>query len=275
MPELPEVETIVNGLKGKLIGQQINKIQLVEPRILRSPVKNFLDSLPGCVVKNIRRRGKMIFITLSKRIQMLIHLKMTGQLLLTSQAFPLQRHIHLILELLPSGGFLFYRDVRRFGFFCLGSEDYINDLPIVKNLGPDALTLKWPEFLEVISDSRGRIKNLLLNQNSLAGIGNIYADEILFRAKINPVQSVAKLELGQKKSLYDSIQSILKEAIEKGGSSIRDYLDSDGQQGNFQLLHQVYGRAGTPCNVCGSPIQRVKFSSRSSHFCPNCQLLHP
>ncbi len=275
MPELPEVETIVNGLKRKLISQQISKIQLLEPKIIRSPVKNFLDSLPGCIVENIHRRGKMIFVSLSKNLQLLIHLKMTGQLLLTYQPLPLKKHTHLILELLPSGYSLVYVDIRRFGFFILGSEEEINTLPIVKNLGPDTLTLKWTNFLEIISLHRGKIKNLLLDQNLLAGIGNIYADEILFNAKIHPEVRAEKLNPDQKKVLYESIQSILIKAIEKGGSSIRDYLDSAGQPGNFQSLHKVYGRVANPCNLCGNTIQRVKVSSRSSYFCPNCQQPNP
>lgn len=271
MPELPEVESIVNGLRKVLIGQQIGKLHLLETRIIRSPLKDFKEQLPGCFFRDVQRKGKMILISFLPHLQLLIHLKMTGQLLLVSRPLPVMKHTHLIVKLFPRGDYLIYRDIRRFGFFFLGSTEAIIALTCLKNLGSDALTVTWVDFLRIFNKLKGKVKSRLLDQRFLAGIGNIYADEILFRAEIHPEQQIEDLGMDERKRIYDSMQLILKRAVNNGGSSIRDYLNSDGQPGQFQRFHNVYGREGQPCKRCAQPIQRIKLASRSSYFCPQCQ----
>lgn len=271
MPELPEVENIVRGLRKMLIGQQIGGIELLETRIIKSSLSDFKEQLPGSVFRDIQRIGKIIVISFSHGLKMIIHLKMTGQLLVHLQPRPILSHTHLIIELVPRGDYLIYRDIRRFGFIYLASCEDIYSLPPLRNIGPDALAVQWADFRQILSKSKGNTKSRLLDQSLLAGIGNIYADEILFRAKIHPEQRIERLSLNEQKRLYDSMQFILKKAAKNGGSSIRNYLNSEGQPGQFQRFHNVYGRKGQPCNRCAKPIQRIRLASRSSHFCPNCQ----
>jgi formamidopyrimidine-DNA glycosylase len=272
MPELPEVETIVQGLKEKITGQRISRVTLNLSKIIRSDLKEFLNSLPGQFIERVWRRGKFIIIDLSRDQSLIVHLGMTGQLTYVSSAAPLLKHTHLILQLENNDLYqLRYRDLRQFGYIRLADSDQLKDVESLTKLGPEPFELALEQFTHLIGVHRGRIKPLLLDQSLIAGLGNIYADEILYRAQIHPRQSADSLTTLQLKKLYHAMREVLVAAIEKGGSSVQDYVTSDGELGEYQLLHQVYHRQGQPCFRCGALIVRDKVGGRSTHYCPQCQ----
>lgn len=270
MPELPEVETIIRGLQQQLIGLKIVRIRVILPKVIREDKERFVSLLKGASVQGIKRRGKIILIALSNKMTILVHLKLSGQIIYTSPEKPSSKHTHLIFDL-SDGNQLRYIDPRQFGYFLLINNSELSQIRQLTTLGPDPLKISLDDFKERISKRKGRIKSLLLNQSFLAGIGNIYADEILHQAQIHPLEPAQTISIPQIEKLYQSIKEILTEAIKQKGSSIRDYLDSSGQEGGYQKLHQVYQREGKPCFTCQTKIARLKIGSRSSYFCPNCQ----
>lgn len=272
MPELPEVETIIRGLRQKIVGQEIIGIGVNLLKIVRGKKKKFISLAEGARIQEIRRRGKIILIDLSNGMSLLIHLKLTGQLIYARPKEPMAKHTHLIFNL-SNGRQLRYIDLRQFGYFLLAKTSQLSQLPQLKDLGPDPLKVSLDEFKKLLSKRRGRIKSLLLNQMFLAGIGNIYADEALHRAKIHPLQPAHTLSSSKVKRLHQAIREVLTEAIKQKGSSVSDYVDSSGQDGNYQKFHRVYQREGKPCLACQTKIARLKIGNRSSYFCPNCQSL--
>jgi formamidopyrimidine-DNA glycosylase len=271
MPELPEVETIVRGLSVKLKGLRVESYKILLSSILRTKNVSLKGKLQGHSVTDVRRRGKMILIEFDGNLCLIIHLKMTGRLLFCSREVPYDKHVHFILRFKGQEKELRFQDARKFGFIsCLCSSD-IHLSGELRNLGPEPLEMSYSRFQEIFKRRKARIKSLLLNQNFIAGIGNIYADEILFEAKIHPQSSAAHLKSRDKEKLWGAIQHVLREAIEKKGSSIQDYRDEEDRQGSFQNLHRVYGREGLPCSRCGDRIERLRLSGRSSFFCPHCQ----
>ncbi len=270
MPELPEVETIVRGLQQKIIGQKIVRVRVILPKIIQMDAKKFIHLVQGVCIREVNRRGKVIIIGFSNRMSLLVHLKLTGQLIDTVPEEPLDKHTHLIFEL-SGGRQLRYLDLRQFGYLLLVETAQLSHLRQLNLLGPDPLKISLNEFRKLISTRAGRIKSLLLNQSFLAGIGNIYADEILHRARIHPLQSAKILGDFRVERLYEAIKEVLTGAIEYKGSSISDYVDSNGNKGNYQSFHQVYQREGKPCFTCGNKIARLKIGNRSSYFCLNCQ----
>ncbi len=267
MPELPEVETIVRGLQKQIIGKKIVGIKVILPRIIRGEAEDFITLVLGTTIQKVWRRGKMIVVGLSTQRSILIHLKLTGQLVYISAELPITKHTHLILEL-SDGQQLRYLDVRQFGYLCLVDNSLVQELT---PLGVEPLELSRDKFKALMQSRKALIKPFLLNQSFIAGIGNIYADEILHKAGIHPLQRTHTLGQMQIAKLYQAMQEVLRQAIEQKGSSIRDYVDSSGQQGDYQRYHQVYQRQGQPCLTCHEKIVRVKIGGRSSHFCPRCQ----
>jgi formamidopyrimidine-DNA glycosylase len=288
MPELPEVETIAKGLRQTIIGQKVKTIQAIFPDIVRQNFNIFKKAVTHKKIKKVRRRGKYLLIDLSGDKTILVHLGMTGNLLLHVR-HPLSavrrqhqnnkinrhdKHDHLIFCFLGSNEQLCYNDQRKFGKIKVFDTDKENQVPELKKLGPDAIDVTPAEFVELFRKRKGRIKSALLNQHIVAGLGNIYADESLFEARINPAQKIDRLSKPKLVQLHQVINKILRKAIKAGGSSIDNYLNVDGNMGRFQLQHKVYGMEGERCKRCGTKIKRIKINQRSSYFCPRCQPLH-
>ena len=253
MPELPEVETIVRGIAPRLAGQRILSAAFPGKRVVRGPA----PALAGKLVRAIRRHGKFILFEFEDGV-LAIHLGMTGKLVFDGARTAYTR---AVFEL--SGGALFFEDVRQFGHLAWRSDS--------PPLGPDPLEIGADEFWRELHARARRIKPLLLDQQFLRGMGNIYVDEALFRAGIHPRAVAARLSRPRVLLLHEAMRDVLGLAIAKGGSSISDYVDAEGRKGSFQLLHQVYGKEGEPCPNCGRPIRRIVVGQRGTHYCGKCQ----
>jgi formamidopyrimidine-DNA glycosylase len=262
VPELPEVETVVRSI-APLVGRRIVSAEFRCRRVLRGcdPV-SMAARIRGRRIAGIRRYGKFILVSLEGGGYLVVHLGMTGRLLLGG---PAGKHTHAVLTL--DRGVLLYDDSRQFG--CI---EFSQKFPArVAKLGPEPLEVPFEDFAAALKRRKTRIKTLLLNQSFLRGLGNIYADEALFRAGIHPLAVPSRLRKDRARRLHEAIVAVLTEAIAAGGSSISDYVDAHGRKGFFQLSHRVYQRTGEPCVTCGTPIRRVLVAQRSSHFCPKCQ----
>jgi formamidopyrimidine-DNA glycosylase len=272
VPELPEVETVARGLAKRVTGDVIESIWLgSKPEPLKSPAAEIAATLEGKRIADVRRVGKHIVVDLEPgkprkksepHAQWIVHLGMTGRLLVCASKEPVENHTHAVARL-KSGRELRFVDPRRFGRL---SVTHAFAAP-----GSEPLRIDFESFYNLFRGRKTPIKSALLNQKLLSGVGNIYADEALARAGIRPRRRAATITREQYQRLYKGLQQVLKEAIRLGGSSVSDYVDSNGEKGFFQLRHRVYGREGEPCLVCGTPIKRVVIAGRSSHYCPKCQ----
>ncbi|NIM59137.1 MAG: bifunctional DNA-formamidopyrimidine glycosylase/DNA-(apurinic or apyrimidinic site) lyase [Candidatus Aminicenantes bacterium] len=271
MPELPEVETIVQSLSSKLIGLEISSVKIIYPPVLRKKKPSLIHDLKGRKVVGLRRRGKMLLIDLERNLSLLIHLKMTGQLLFYPREEPLDKHTHFVLFFKDENNELRFRDVRKFGFISCLRTFNASCADELENLGPEPLEINFPHFKKLFQSRKARLKSLLLNQNFIAGIGNIYADEILFRAKLHPLIPASYLGNEKLKRLLKAMRDVLRKAIIHKGSSIRSFMNDEGKGGEFQEYHQVYGREQLSCFICGEKIRRLRLGGRSSFFCPGCQ----
>lgn len=262
MPELPEVETVARSI-APLVGRRIVTAEFRCLRILRGgDPDRMAEALAGRKIAGVKRYGKFLVLPLTGGGYLTIHLGMTGRLLLGG---PAGKHTHAIFTF--DRGALLFDDSRQFG--CI---EYSEEFPKrVARLGPEPLEISAAEFAAGMKRRRTIVKALLLNQAFVRGIGNIYADEALFRAGIHPQTIAARLRKERAYKLHAAIREVLSEAIAAGGSSISDYVDAEGRKGFFQFQHRVYGREGEPCAACGSKIRRVLVAQRSSHFCPRCQ----
>jgi len=271
MPELPEAETICRSLRRRIKGKLIKDIKLFWPFLLRDTEPEALLKWIGARLVQIRRRGKMILIDSDRKETLLVHLKMTGQLYLAPSEEPGDKHVRLIIKFDGDNLELRFRDVRKFGYLKIFETSCEGRVEPLNRLGPEPLDLSAGEFISLFQGRKGRIKSLLLRQDFLAGLGNIYSDEILFRAGINPERltgSLSRQELGR---LYRAMIIVLAQAIKFRGTSVRDYRDGLGEAGGFQNQLRVYGREGERCYRCRQPIKRKKIGSRSTYFCPHCQ----
>jgi formamidopyrimidine-DNA glycosylase len=268
MPELPEVETIARGLAKRISGDVIESVWLgAKPEPLKSSAAEIAATLQAKRISTVRRVGKHIVFDLesasgSASAQWIVHLGMTGSLLVCAPELELEKHTHAILQL-ASGRELRFVDPRRFG-----------RLSVIEKFeapGAEPLQIGFDDFAMLFHGRKTPIKSALLNQNLLSGVGNIYADEALFRARIRPRRRAASLTRDELRRLHQALKKVLTEAIKLGGSSVSDYVDADGEEGFFQLKHRVYGREGKPCRVCKTPIKRIVIAGRSSHYCPYCQ----
>lgn len=280
MPELPEVETIARGLQQRIAGDTIESVWLGEnPQTFKSTPAEIAQLLEHAHIAAVRRVGKHIVFDLQERPagkrrtaqrgQWIVHLGMTGRVQVTQPDAEIARHTHAILKL-KSGRDVRFVDPRRFGRLAVVSQT-ASDSGGFMAPGDEPLDSLADRFLELFRGRKTPIKSALLNQKLLSGVGNIYADESLFRAGIRPRRRAASLTRDQLRKLHAAVQQVLREAIELGGSSISDYVGADGEEGFFQLQHRVYGREGEPCLVCRTPIKRVVIAGRSSHYCPHCQ----
>lgn len=260
MPELPEVETVLRTLAPKIVGRTIRRAQFLAPRAAGGRVQELEAALTGQTIQAAGRHGKHLLLETGSG-QLDIHLRMTGKLLLDAEITPYSRAVFDL-----DGITLVFEDVRQFGLMVWRSREQA-----ALALGPDALTLTAESFVERLRAKRGRTKPLLLNQQWISGLGNIYVDEALFRAGIHPLAVAQKISRRRALALHTAIVDVLTAAIAAGGSSISDYVDAEGRSGSFQKSHQVYGRAGLPCVVCGSPIRRMVVGQRGTHYCSRCQ----
>jgi formamidopyrimidine-DNA glycosylase len=273
MPELPEVETVVRGLRAVLPGRRILNVRLGKTDFIDDPAALELQ-LPGSKVVGVRRHGKFIVVELEAangrkhESSLLIHLGMTGQIVTCPPEVPVVPHTHVFLGL-DDGRELRYTDIRRFG--RMGMLASTAHESVLGKLGLDPLEATEEEFRTRIRSRRAHIKALLLDQSVLRGIGNIYTDESLWRARIHPRRLGASLSDGEVHKLYGVVRRVLNEAIRLGGSSISDYVDAEGQPGEFQIRHRAYGREGKKCSRCGKKIRRIIVAGRGSYFCPFCQ----
>jgi formamidopyrimidine-DNA glycosylase len=274
VPELPEVETVANGVDARVRGQRIVRVWTSgKPQTFKSPEEEISEALTGATIARVRRVGKSIVFDLmraKKRApQFLVHLGMTGRLLVSQPDVPLPAHTHAVLRLADKREIRFV-DPRRFGRLSIvavsgeGGEGYTGP-------GREPTTIGAAEFAELFRGRKLAIKAALLNQSILHGVGNIYADESLFRAGIRPRRAAGRLTRDELTRLHRALQQVLAKAIQLGGSSVSDYVDADGVRGFFQWEHKVYGRAGEKCTVCKTPLKKITVGGRTTIYCPGCQ----
>jgi len=293
MPELPEVETVVRGLQKSVLGRKILSVWIGKSDFIDNPAEFF--RLSGQKIAAIERFGKFMLLRLTNgeesaaaetetvvavaesaasrerkayAASLLVHLGMTGQIAPSAADIPLEKHTHVSLTL-DDGRELRYTDARRFGRMAYLTADLL--AKEIAGAGADPLEVSAAEFAERVRSRNARIKALLLDQSVFRGVGNIYADESLWRAKIHPARVGAKLSVKEVETLRRVLQEILNRAIVLRGSSISDFLDANGEPGEYQRHHRAYGREGKPCYRCRTPIRRVIVAGRSSYFCPKCQ----
>jgi len=281
MPELPEVETVVRGLRQTVLGRKILSVWIGKSDFIDNPAE--FTRLSGQKIAAIDRFGKFMLLRLANgedaaekvlenaathAASLLVHLGMTGQLAPSAAEIPFDKHTHVSLTL-DDGRELRYTDARRFGRMAyLTGESLAKE---VADAGADPLEVSAAEFAGRVRSRNARIKALLLDQSVFRGVGNIYADESLWRAKIHPARVGAKISVKEAETLRRVLQEILNRAILMRGSSISDFLDANGEPGEYQRHHRAYGREGKPCYRCRTPIRRVIVAGRSSYFCPKCQ----
>ncbi len=267
MPELPEVEVIVRGLRRNILGEKVTAVPLLKPHVLANTAPSVLkSSITNRFIEKIGRIGKYIILRLTGNMILVSHLRMTGQLKIAPLDTQPNKHTAFIIQLTHSS--LIFDDIRKFGRLWL--TDDLKKLSCLEKLGPDALTITIDELRDACKSKRP-IKNLLLDQVHIAGIGNIYASEILCLAKIHPLTPANKLDDKEIKRIHENIKPTLELAIENGGTSISDYVNSNGVPGEFQKILKVYGRQDKACPVCSAKIQRLKMANRSTYLCPKCQ----
>lgn len=273
MPELPEVENVRRTLEKLVAGKTVHEVEVFWPKIVKHPqdCREFSRILKGQTIHKIGRKGKYLLFYLDRDV-LVSHLRMEGKYGLFQRDEPMDKHTHVVLTF-RDGKQLRYRDVRKFGtmhVFPIGTE--WDRMPLA-GLGPEPFSEAFtPRYLhEKLQKTSRPVKSVLLDQRVVAGIGNIYADEALFRAAIHPAAPGSRLTAKRVQRLYEAILSTLREAVEKGGSTVRSYADSQGNSGRFQWELSVYGREGEPCRRCGRPIEKMKLGGRGTHFCRRCQ----
>ncbi len=272
MPELPEVETVRRTLlEGGLGGLAIRDVQVRHPGAVHWPEpQRFAQELRGRRIDGVERRGKFLLLRLGDRT-LACHLRMTGRLWLSDAGAELPSHTHVVLAL-SDGRELRFRDVRRFGGFTLLERDGSMAPPLLGRLGPEPEDLAEDAFAEGCRrHARSPIKALLLDQSFVAGLGNIYADEALHRARVHPRRTCGSLSKQERRAVRLALRAVLRDALGHRGTTFLDFRDGAGEPGAFQAFLRVYGRAGLPCPRCGSPVAKSRVAGRGTHFCPRCQ----
>lgn len=265
MPELPEVETIRRDLEKIVLGKKITEVCVHNSRVIREPgVAGFKKGLEGATIKNILRRAKLLILELSNGKSLTIHLKMTGQLVYPGGGKDSRVAFHL-----SGGKILDFNDQRLFAELRLLNDWH--SLKFVQELGPEPADLNLRQFKEMLGKKKTAIKPLLMDQTFISGIGNLYASEILFHAKISPLRRANELTDKEKELLFKAINDILNAAIKYSGSSIDDYVRVSGEKGGYVKYHKVYGREGKECLTCKTIIKKINQGGRGTYFCPRCQ----
>ena len=273
MPELPEVETVVSDLRPLLTGRRVKAVHLTLPRMVRYPSpRAFVQRLRGRRIEAVQRRGKYIVMPVEGEQRLVIHLGMTGHLRVTKPGAPAAKHTHLRVGL-DDGRELRFDDQRQFGRLLLGTEAELLAAGALPRLGPEPIhgDLTETEFGRLVRTRHRPIKSALLDQTFLAGVGNIYADEACFRARIRPSRRTDRLTVAERRTLYAAIQEVLSSSIAARGSSIINYVDGFGTPGNNQAKLLVYGRGGEPCVRCGNPLTWTRLAGRGTVYCRQCQ----
>lgn len=275
MPELPEVETIREGLEKKVKGKRVNKIIIKSEKSIKAPSSpgEFIRKIEGRILSEIRRRGKYLILELDSKDSLIIHLKMTGRLIYSSEGeeLPYTR----VIFIFPDKTQLSFTDMRRFGGLWLISDEEFSNFPFLKSLGPEPLENDFTldRFRELLKGKKRKIKSLLMEQTFIAGVGNIYSQEALFLARIHPEKNVSMLVDREIEGLYNNLLAVLREALSCRGSSINAYVDLNGKKGSYESHLRVYGRQDRSCSRCGAVIRKIKVSGRGTCFCPVCQKL--
>jgi formamidopyrimidine-DNA glycosylase len=273
MPEMPEVETIRRSLKDKVTGRQVENVDINLARLIKYPdVFEFKAMLLKRTITDLGRRGKYLLFHLDNNWVMVVHLRMTGQLYYQTKTAARENHTHIVIGF-DNGDVLMYADSRAFGAFYLMPTGEIERISGLSLMGPEPLSKDFTldYFKENLLNRKGKIKPLILNQSLIGGIGNIYADESLFIAGVDPERQGLSLSESEAALLYDAINKVIADGIEHGGTTFRDYRDGEGKKGSHQKYLYVYGRHNQPCPKCKTLIARKKVAGRSSHYCPNCQ----
>ena len=277
VPELPEVETVSQGLQKRALGRRILAVEVRHPGVIVGSPEQFAAEIEGRAIVSVQRKGKALALELSAENQppryLLVRLGMTGQFTVSARQTPLEPHTHVLcLRRTPAprrAEELRFRDVRRFGRMRSCTREELE--AAFGRLGPDAQQMTEEQFLSAMRARRGAIKSWLMNQQLLAGLGNIYADESLFVARIHPLAQPGRVSARKARRLFRAVRKVLDHAVKLQGTSFRDYVDIEGRPGNYEQRLRVYQRTGKPCRRCGRPIRRIVIAGRSSHFCPSCQ----
>ena len=272
MPELPEVETVSQGLRKRALGRRILAVEVRHPGVIVGSPDEFAEEVVGRTIVSVRRKGKALALELEAEnappCYLLVRLGMTGQFTVAAREAPLEPHTHVLLAL-GEREELRFRDVRRFGRLRSCTRTEVE--AAFDRLGPDAQQMTEEQFLNALRGRRGAIKSWLMNQQLLAGLGNIYADESLFVARVHPLAQPARISPRKARRLFRAVRKVLDHAVKLQGTSFRDYVDIQGRPGSYEPRLRVYQRTGEPCRRCGRPIRRLVIAGRSSHFCPRCQ----
>lgn len=273
MPELPEVETIRSFIEKRVQHKVITAIDVSLPRLIRNTTaENFVSVLTGTTIEGVSRRGKYLFLHCSGPSSVLVHLRMTGSLLYEDQPGAFSgRAVHVVFSL--TEGRLLYRDIRTLGCLWLVPSEGPTGIKGYDNLGPDAISPAFTAegLYRLLKETSRPVKTVLLDQTKVAGIGNIYVDEALFRAGIRPLRRAHRVTKKEAAKLHEAITDVLHEGLEHGGTTIRNFISGNGKEGQNQENLRVYGREGTPCTVCGTTIEYVKLNGRGTNYCPKCQ----
>jgi len=274
LPELPEVETIRRSLTEKLAGLTIDNLDIYFEKIVKEPtdIDRFKEIVTGKKIKGLDRLGKYLLLQLSDNYIIVIHLRMTGRLLYVADYEDVTKHTHLIFHL-GNNYHLRFVDVRKFGTIYLLKDNELDTIKGLAHLGPEPLSENFTAqvFADSLKKKSKKIKQVLLDQDIVAGLGNIYADEVLFESHILPDRPANSLKAEEVEELYKSIIKIIKEAIDHRGTTFSDYVDGEGKKGEHQDHLKVYQRTEQPCSRCQCPIKKEKIAGRSSHYCPGCQ----
>ena len=276
MPELPEVETVVRGLRSRVSGNSIVRVRLgrvPSHSVVKQSAGRFRRLLAGASITTVERKAKYILLRLRSRQAPLnrtwvVHLGMSGQFYACKSGAEILKHTHVLAEL-SSGEQLRFCDPRRFGRTLVLSDAELSEF--FSGVGPDPLEISAAAFAKLMEGRRSPVKNLLLNQHLVSGVGNIYANEALYLAKVHPRRPACKLSRSERRELFRSLRRVLREAIRSNGTTIADYRTSDGVPGSYQNRLRVYDREGEKCRRCGGRIRRLVLSQRSAHYCPGCQ----
>jgi formamidopyrimidine-DNA glycosylase len=269
MPELPEVETICRDLRPVLVGQKVKEARFLNAAIREPASYKSANILKGKRLERIDRRGKNIIFRFSDELAMICHLKMTGRLIIEQHDAKRADHLHFFINFEKDN--LEFFDIRKFGRICILKKGDVAGHPRLGRLGPEPFEISSAEFITQVKRRNKAIKLVLLDQEVIAGIGNIYADESLFMAGIRPTSKPSRISGKRLERLLKTIIEVLQEAISNRGTSVDDYLDGYGRRGNFQRLLRAYGKTGEQCPNCGSVFKRIVLGGRSTHYCPKCQ----
>lgn len=273
MPEMPEVETIRRTLVDKVEGRKIIGVEIDLPRLIKWPLASeFQAVLTNQTIIKLKRRGKYLLFYLSNNLVLVVHLRMTGRLYYVTPGSKRDRFTHIVFNL-DNGNVLLYADTRTLGTLYLMAEEELWRIAGLSSMGPEPLseefTLQY--FSDMLGTRQATIKSVLLNQKLVGGLGNIYVDEALALACVDPERVASSLTVQEVKHLYQAVNQVIADGIAHGGTTFRDYRDGSGQNGNHQHYLNVYGRANQPCHRCGGPIARKQVAGRGTHYCPHCQ----